>query len=50
MNRYKYITFFIFFLTVTISRSQNYEAKVDSLMALMTLQEKIGQTIMYGGS
>ena len=50
MNRYKYITFFIFFLTVTISRSQNYEAKVDSLMALMTLQEKIGQTVMYGGS
>ena len=31
------------------SFSQNYEAKVDSLMQLMTLQEKIGQTVMYGG-
>lgn len=30
--------------------AQNYEAKVDSLMQLMTLQEKIGQTVMYGGS
>src|SRR5690606_25315843 len=29
--------------------SQNYEAKVDSLMNLMTLEEKIGQTVMYGG-
>jgi beta-glucosidase len=29
--------------------SQNYEAKVDSLMKLMTLEEKIGQTVMYGG-
>lgn len=32
------------------SFSQNYEAKVDSIMSLMTLQEKIGQTVMYGGS
>ncbi|MDN3491121.1 beta-glucosidase BglX [Winogradskyella bathintestinalis] len=29
--------------------AQNYEAKVDSLMRLMTLQEKIGQTVMYSG-
>nr|WP_308992554.1 glycoside hydrolase family 3 N-terminal domain-containing protein [Mariniflexile sp. KMM 9835]MDQ8212116.1 glycoside hydrolase family 3 N-terminal domain-containing protein [Mariniflexile sp. KMM 9835] len=28
----------------------NYKAKVDSLMNLMTLQEKIGQTVMYSGS
>tara|TARA_R110002049_G_scaffold202969_1_gene373482 strand:- start:2689 stop:4944 length:2256 start_codon:yes stop_codon:yes gene_type:complete len=26
-----------------------YDAKVDSLMSLMTLKEKIGQTIMYSG-
>ncbi|MEZ4802964.1 MAG: glycoside hydrolase family 3 N-terminal domain-containing protein [Gelidibacter sp.] len=26
-----------------------YETKVDSLMKLMTLEEKIGQTVMYGG-
>ena len=26
-----------------------YDAKIDSLMSLMTLQEKIGQTVMYGG-
>ncbi len=26
-----------------------YEAKVDSLMNLMTLEEKIGQTVMYSG-
>ncbi|WP_053978193.1 glycoside hydrolase family 3 N-terminal domain-containing protein [Mangrovimonas xylaniphaga] len=32
------------------SWGQNYEAQVDSLMKLMTLQEKIGQTVMYGGS
>ncbi|WP_339895034.1 glycoside hydrolase family 3 N-terminal domain-containing protein [uncultured Algibacter sp.] len=29
---------------------QLFEAKVDSLMQLMTLQEKIGQTVMYSGS
>lgn len=34
---------------VATSFSQNYEAKVDSLMNLMTLEEKIGQTVMYGG-
>ncbi|OMP31421.1 glycoside hydrolase family 3 N-terminal domain-containing protein [Mangrovimonas sp. DI 80] len=32
------------------SWGQNYEAQVDSLIKLMTLQEKIGQTVMYGGS
>lgn len=26
-----------------------YEAQVDSLMNLMTLEEKVGQTVMYGG-
>ena len=50
MNQLKHITFFICFLTGMISWSQNYEAKVDSLMKLMTLQEKIGQTVMYSGS
>jgi len=30
--------------------SQEDEAKVDALMQLMTLQEKIGQTVMFGGS
>jgi beta-glucosidase len=34
---------------VGTSFSQNYEAKVDSLMNLMTLEERIGQTVMYGG-
>ncbi|MEW4924866.1 beta-glucosidase BglX [Algibacter sp. 2305UL17-15] len=28
----------------------SYEQKVDSLMNLMTLQEKVGQTVMYSGS
>lgn len=32
------------------SFSQDFEAKADSLMQLMTLQEKIGQTAMYSGS
>ncbi|MBU2927661.1 beta-glucosidase BglX [Winogradskyella psychrotolerans] len=35
--------------TLSSGFSQNYEAKVDSLMNLMTLQEKIGQTVMYSG-
>ncbi len=39
----------IFTICSTIGWSQNYEAKVDSLMNLMTLQEKIGQTVMYSG-
>lgn len=30
-------------------QGQNYESKVDALMAKMTLEEKIGQTVMYGG-
>ena len=32
------------------NNSQNFETKVDSIMKLMTLQEKIGQTAMYSGS
>jgi beta-glucosidase len=40
----------VLFCVSNQSFSQNYEAKVDSLMQLMTLQEKIGQTVMYGGS
>lgn len=31
------------------SEATPYDAKVDSLMSLMTLQEKIGQTVMYSG-
>ena len=47
----KYFQLFIFSFFFTIHCfSQNYEAKVDSLMQLMTLQEKIGQTVMYSGS
>ncbi|MEM6517333.1 MAG: glycoside hydrolase family 3 N-terminal domain-containing protein [Bacteroidota bacterium] len=41
------------FLLLMISnelKSQNYETKVDALMAKMTLEEKIGQTVMYSGS
>ncbi|WP_245600530.1 glycoside hydrolase family 3 N-terminal domain-containing protein [Flavobacterium daejeonense] len=37
-------------LTFSSTMAQNYEAKVDSLMKRMTLQEKIGQTVMYSGS
>lgn len=29
--------------------STSFDAKIDSLMSLMTLQEKIGQTVMYAG-
>jgi beta-glucosidase len=32
------------------SNDTPFDAKVDSLMNLMTLQEKIGQTVMYSGS
>ncbi|WP_225035135.1 beta-glucosidase BglX [Winogradskyella sp. SM1960] len=44
--RFLYI---ILFGALSTGFSQNYEAKVDSLMNLMTLQEKIGQTVMYSG-
>ncbi|TXD81976.1 beta-glucosidase BglX [Subsaximicrobium wynnwilliamsii] len=40
---------FLFVLWAGSGFAQNNEAKVDSLMNLMTLEEKIGQTVMYGG-
>lgn len=40
----------VIFVFGHVALAQNYEAKVDSLMKLMTLQEKIGQTVMYSGS
>ncbi|MFC0604872.1 beta-glucosidase BglX [Winogradskyella pulchriflava] len=46
--RFQYILSFL--LVSSFGFAQNYEAKVDSIMNLMTLQEKIGQTVMYGGS
>ncbi len=33
----------------TVSKESPFDTKVDSLMHLMTLQEKIGQTVMYSG-
>lgn len=39
----------VVFLIGYFGFSQNYETKVDSLMNLMTLKEKIGQTVMYSG-
>src|SRR5690606_696001 len=49
-----FISFVIGFILIPNSvMAQNppsiYDAKVDSLMNLMTLEEKIGQTVMYGG-
>lgn len=52
---------YIFLLVVTVfscktdtgntsKNESSFEAKVDSIMSLMTLQEKIGQTVMYSGS
>ncbi|MDO5969435.1 glycoside hydrolase family 3 N-terminal domain-containing protein [Flavivirga aquimarina] len=35
--------------SITNSEETPYDTKVDSLMSLMTLQEKIGQTVMYSG-
>ncbi|MCK7590679.1 beta-glucosidase BglX [Subsaxibacter sp. CAU 1640] len=50
MNLKVTIQFTAAFLTLGVFAQQpNYEAKVDSLMKLMTLEEKIGQTVMYGG-
>lgn len=43
------VLYILIFSIPFCSFSQNYEAKVDSLMQLMTLQEKIGQTVMYSG-
>ena len=55
MNRY-IIKVTILFSLFTCSRNNNFNNsesdiynKVDSLMSLMTLKEKIGQTIMYSG-
>lgn len=51
--RHFLIASFIFFGCQWTLSAQNapskYEAKIDSLMNLMTLEEKIGQTVMYGG-
>ncbi|WP_163514817.1 glycoside hydrolase family 3 N-terminal domain-containing protein [Gelidibacter japonicus] len=51
--RHFLIASFIFFGCLWTLSAQNapskYEAKIDSLMNLMTLEEKIGQTVMYGG-
>ena len=36
--------------TKIVSKNETpFDAKIDSLMRLMTLQEKIGQTVMYSG-
>ena len=47
-NRFTFIIF-LSMVAITKSSSQNYEAKVNALMAKMTLEEKIGQTVMYSG-
>ncbi|WP_026755317.1 glycoside hydrolase family 3 N-terminal domain-containing protein [Sediminibacter sp. Hel_I_10] len=36
-------------MVITHVHGQNYEAQVDALMQRMTLEERIGQTVMYGG-
>jgi len=33
----------------SIMTESSYDSKIDSLMSLMTLEEKIGQTVMYSG-
>lgn len=45
-----YISIFAFSYFINAQNAPSiYEVKVDSLMNLMTLEEKIGQTVMYGG-
>ncbi|GAA3610611.1 glycoside hydrolase family 3 N-terminal domain-containing protein [Flavivirga amylovorans] len=51
-----FILLLLFFSCNTTKKSESkveiatsFDAKVDSLMSLMTLQEKIGQTVMYSG-
>ena len=55
MKRAKF-TFLLSLLILSCSRNSNFNtsnneihAKVDSLISIMTLKEKIGQTIMYSG-
>lgn len=45
----KLVTLTCFFLLTVYSYGQQYRQKVDSLLNLMTLEEKIGQTVMYSG-
>lgn len=53
----KHLTYILGFFLLLYSCNKNvetpsdsvFEAKVDSLMSLMTLEEKIGQTVMYSG-
>ncbi|MDX1753011.1 MAG: beta-glucosidase BglX [Salinimicrobium sediminis] len=54
-----FLSTFYFFLGVAVlqaqnsginSSIQNVEAKVDSVLALMTLEEKVGQLVQYNGS
>lgn len=53
MNFKNKIVLILVFLTTSFCLAQNapspFEWKVDSLMNLMTLEEKIGQTVMYSG-
>lgn len=56
MNKLIYVVTILIVLSCNTKNDSNsdnlktgYEAKVDSLMSLMTLKEKIGQTVMYSG-
>ena len=57
MRKYIYLVIVLFFIVScktdnenkTASLDDEYSSKVDSVMALMTLEEKIGQTVMYSG-
>lgn len=50
LSAFKLTFLFVFLGGHVLAQQPNYEAKVDSLMKLMTLEEKIGQTVMYGGN
>lgn len=53
-NYYKLIPFLLALLSIQLGvvagvKSKNYEAKIDSLLKIMTLEEKIGQMNQYNG-
>lgn len=45
----KKILFLLFLYTITFAQKRTFEQRADSVLALMTLEEKVGQLVQYSG-
>lgn len=45
----KKILFLLFLYTITFAQKKTFEQRADSVLALMTLEEKVGQLVQYSG-